>query len=80
MTPPRLDELLLAAYTPRGVYLYRHDLQLGVATQGKSTAATGHNINLYGPRQEEDCDAALDVILAKLEESGCKCVAVVPWA
>ena len=56
--PAAFDELLLAAYTPRGVYLYRHDLRLGVSTRGKSTAATGHYIKLYGPQHEEDCDAA----------------------
>ena len=38
--PAAFDELLLAAYTPRGVYLYRHDLRFGVTTHGKRTAAT----------------------------------------
>ena len=78
--PAAFDELLLAAYTPRGVYVYRHDLQLGVSTQGKETTARGHTIVLVGPKYEEDCDAALKAILAKLEDGGCECVAVVPWA
>ena len=39
--PAAFDELLLAVYTPRGVYLYRHDLRLGVSTRGKKTAAAG---------------------------------------
>ena len=39
--PDACDELLLAAYTPEGVHLFRHDRRAGLSTHGKSTAATG---------------------------------------
>ena len=74
------DELLLAVYTPRGVYLYRHDGRLGVSTNGKVTAVTGYTIKMYGPRGEADWASSLDgSVLPKLDESGCECVAVVRW-
>lgn len=67
------DELMLALYTPRGVYVYRHDLELGVTTQGKATAQKGHAVTLYGP-PGPDWRAALDGavtdgILPKLDRS-----------
>ena len=43
------DELLLAAYTPEGVHVFRHDLRSGVGTSGKRTAATGKQIKVFGP-------------------------------
>jgi len=43
-----LDELLLAAYTPRGLYVFEHDLRTGLARLGTSSA-TGLGINVYGP-------------------------------
>ena len=70
------DELLLALYTPRGVHVYRHDLRLGMSTNGKSTEATGRQIQVYGPRDEESWQSALDgTILPKLGASGCERVA-----
>ena len=66
------DELQLAAYTPRGVYIYRHDLKLGVSTSGKATEVTGHQIAIFGPRGKECWEEALDAILAKLDASGCE--------
>ena len=47
------DELLLAAYSPRGVHVYRYDGRLGLSTNGKATAVHGKNIQVYGPRGEE---------------------------
>ena len=74
------DELLLVAYTPRGLYVHRHDGRLGVSTHGKSTEATGRPIMVYGPRGEADWASALDdTVLPKLAEGGCECIAVVKW-
>ena len=74
------DELLLALYTPRGVHVYRHDLRLGMSTNGKATEATGRTIFVYGPCDEESWQSALDgAILPKLDERGCERVAEVPW-
>ena len=76
------DELLLALYTPRGVYVHRHDGQLGLSMHGKSTAATGRVIQVAGPRGAgaQDWRAALDVILEKLESRGCARVAEIGWS
>ena len=78
--PRDFEELQLALYTPRALYLYRHDLLLGVTRVGKRTAATGHDIKLCGPRGEEDWQEALDrTLLPKLDESACEPLAVVKW-
>lgn len=73
------DELLLAVYTPRGVYVHRHDLRAGVATNGVSTAARGKIIQFVGPRDEPNWVVALDDILGKMGSKGCKRLAFVPW-
>ena len=74
------DELLLALYTPRGVHVYRHDGQLGLSSNGKSTAATGWKIQICGPTSEESWRSALDeAILPKLDAGGCVRVAEVMW-
>ena len=79
-TEAAFDELLLAAYTPRGIYLYRHDGRLGVSTSGKATAATGRNIKVLGPYDEADWASALDeAVLPKLEERGCDCLAFIAF-
>ena len=72
------DELLLAAYTPEGVHLFEHDLRAGVSASGKSTAATGKDIQFYGPTHEEDWRAALAVVLDKMDAKGCSRLAFVP--
>ena len=73
------DELLLAAYTPEGVHVLRHDLRAGVSTRGKRTAATGQQIKFYGSKDEPSWRAALGEILRKMEDRGCKPLAFVPW-
>merc|ERR1712050_549437 len=40
------DDLLLALYTPRGIYIYSHDLTTGVATNGKITGVSGCVVHL----------------------------------
>ena len=79
-TEAAFDELLLAAYTPRGIYLYRHDGRLGVSTNGKATAALGSNIQVYGPRDEADWASALDeAVLPKLDKRGCELLAFISF-
>ena len=74
------DELLLATYTPRGIYVHRHNGRLGVSRTGKEMAVRGSEIRIYGPRNEADWAKALDeTLLPKLEAGGCKGLAVVRW-
>ena len=73
------DELLLAAYTPEGLHLFRHDLRAGVSTSGVSTAAVGKVINFDGPKYERNWHVALGEILGKVEDKGCRPLAFVPW-
>ncbi|CAE8613487.1 unnamed protein product [Polarella glacialis] len=75
------DELLLAFYTPRGVYIYRHDLQFGISAVGVATEALGHNIEVAGPRHVEDWQVALVAILGKFDSdtNDCKYLAFMPF-
>lgn len=73
------DELLLALYTPRGIYIYRHNLKLGVSTAGKATASVGHTISLYGARRQGDWQAALDECILPKLDAHCKSIAFVPF-
>ena len=77
--PDACDELLLAAYTPEGVHLFRHDGRAGLSTHGKSTGATGKVITFYGPSNEPDWRVALGEILEKVKAKGCRRLALVPW-
>jgi len=72
------DELLLAAYTPEGVHLFRHDLRSGVSTSGKSTATRGQVIQFVGPRNEEDWREACSAIVDKMSAL-CVGLAFMPW-
>jgi hypothetical protein len=74
-----LDELLLALYTPRGCYVYRHDLSLGLTRTGRVNALQGFHIKLHGPVREESWAAALDgTILPKLD-AACERLAFVAF-
>ena len=73
------DELLLAAYTPEGVHLFRHDLRAGVGTSGVSTAASGKQIQFAGPSHETDWRVALGEIRGKMEDKGSRPLAFVTW-
>lgn len=73
------DELQLVFHTPRGIYVYRHDLKLGIARRGKATAVLGSVVQLYGPARQEHWSVALDVILCKLNNSDCSRIAYIPW-
>lgn len=73
------DELLLGVYTPRGVYVYRHDLVLGITSRGKDTKWSGHQVQVYAPSHLHEWQEALDALLWKLEDSGCQRIAWVQW-
>lgn len=73
------DELLLALYTPAGLYIYRHDFKLGVSRAGLKTATIGHMVQISGPRGEQDWQKALSTILDNFNASGCKLIAVISW-
>ncbi|CAE8683999.1 unnamed protein product [Polarella glacialis] len=45
-----LDDLLLALFTPRGIYVYRHNLCFGLSRTGKVLDTEGHQIQIYGKR------------------------------
>ncbi|CAE8585313.1 unnamed protein product [Polarella glacialis] len=66
------DELLLALYTPRGIYVYRHDLKHGLSAAGVKTAISGSGINVYGPTGGSNSSKALDAMLQKLDSSVCQ--------
>ena len=73
------DVLLLAAYTPDGVYLFRHDGRAGLSTSGKSTAAMGKEISFVGFRNEPDWRVALREILEKVVAKRCRRLAFIRW-
>jgi len=70
------DELLVALFTPSRLYIYLHDLMLGVATEGRNTNVSGHSVELYSPRASErrSCWAvALVSVLEKLDAPSNAC-------
>ena len=76
-----LDELLLALATPRGVYIYRHDLQVAVHRNGRLTDLTGHQIRMYGPQGETSWQVVVNNnFLPKLDESGSERLAFIDWS
>ena len=80
-TESSLEELYLGLYTPRGLYIYRHDLALGLTRAGRRTALQGYQVKLHGSKFEPSWQMALDdTILPRLDASECKCLAFVDWA
>ena len=73
------DELMLCAYAPDGVHVFRHDLRAGVSTNGVRTASRGMQVVFVGPTNEPDWRVALGEILSKVEAKGCRPLAFVPW-
>ena len=78
------DELLLAAYTPEGVYLFRHDERRAAAASTAAGRAAppargSKQIAFAGPREQADWRHALDSMLTKMEAKGWRRLAFVPW-
>eukprot|EP00933_Yihiella_yeosuensis_P069531 TRINITY_DN7617_c0_g1_i3.p1 TRINITY_DN7617_c0_g1~~TRINITY_DN7617_c0_g1_i3.p1 ORF type:complete len:414 (-),score=37.51 TRINITY_DN7617_c0_g1_i3:198-1439(-) len=71
------DELLLALYTPIGIYVYRHDLKLGLSKTGVALQSAGYQIKIQSHSNTPDWKSALLDILAKLDSSGCDRLALV---
>ena len=57
------DRILLALYTPRGIYLTEWNGSSGYTFTGKHQGATGAQICLDGPTRELDWSRSLDSIL-----------------
>lgn len=76
-----VEELLLGMYTPRGIYVYRHDSHFGLSKRGMCTAVAGFSVQVYGPADAgvEDWNVALDAILQKFDNSSCVRIALVQW-
>eukprot|EP00933_Yihiella_yeosuensis_P042440 TRINITY_DN3700_c0_g3_i1.p1 TRINITY_DN3700_c0_g3~~TRINITY_DN3700_c0_g3_i1.p1 ORF type:complete len:410 (-),score=46.64 TRINITY_DN3700_c0_g3_i1:44-1273(-) len=70
------DELLIAICAPDGIYIYRHDLKLGLGRAGSS----GHQVQIYSKCFAPDAESALHDILAKLDASGCQRLAFVEFS
>lgn len=76
------DELHLGIYTPLGLFVYLHDMHLGVSTVGVRTSELGYfYICLRASQSCSTWKAALDDILRKLDDEAntCKRLAVVEW-
>eukprot|EP00933_Yihiella_yeosuensis_P005248 TRINITY_DN109728_c0_g1_i1.p1 TRINITY_DN109728_c0_g1~~TRINITY_DN109728_c0_g1_i1.p1 ORF type:complete len:401 (-),score=36.91 TRINITY_DN109728_c0_g1_i1:117-1319(-) len=71
------DELLLTLFTPRGIYIYAHDLTFRITARGKATAINGYNIRIFAASNQHNWSEALDCILGKLDsmDNGCQRVA-----
>jgi len=75
---PAFDELQLALFTPRGIYIYRHDGKRGVCG-GRLMAICGQTVHIYGRCGDACWNSGLDVILNKLDDSGCVRIAFIEW-
>ncbi|CAE7811596.1 unnamed protein product [Symbiodinium sp. CCMP2456] len=73
------DELWVGLYSPFGLYVVQYSGTFGRSTNGVATDVIGHDIKVLGPRHEESPHAALEVILRKLNSSGCELLATVTW-
>jgi hypothetical protein len=65
--PDSSDMVLLVLEGLESVRVYKWDGG-NVSTTGKSTFSTGHNITIYGPRNEPDFETAYNDIAIKLDE------------
>merc|ERR1712167_537933 len=60
------DELLLVLYTPRGIYVYEYNGNIGLTCNGRGSTDFGQkNIEIWGRKYQEDWERALDRILQK---------------
>merc|ERR1712060_285282 len=73
------DRLILALYCPCGIYIYCHNLRLGVASAGVNTESNGSSIYIRGPRHERSWSKALDSICNRLDRE-CERLAFITWS
>lgn len=60
------DDLLLVLYTPSGLYIFIHDDNYGVTTNGKAQHSNGGKVWVCAPSNEPSISAAADAIRAKM--------------
>ncbi|CAK0811699.1 unnamed protein product [Prorocentrum cordatum] len=73
------DELHVVIFSPRGIYIYHHDLKLGVSSAGLATQAEGCDIVICGSKKAVSWSEGLDSILSKLDRGGCRRLAHIHW-
>ena len=77
--PDLFDELLLAVYSPSGIFVFVSTTCLPLSTQGVSTDVSGHWFRVGGPKHELDPSRSLETIFAKLSRLQCQHVATILW-
>ena len=60
------DLLYLALYTPSGIYVFKHNDEYGISTNGKQQESCGGQINVFGPKYEESIEEATRAVLRKM--------------
>ena len=60
------DLLYLALYTPSGIYVFKHNDEYGISTQGKQQESRGGKIKVVGPRNQESIEEATKAVLKKM--------------
>lgn len=73
------DELLLAIYSPEGIFIFLYNNSLHLTLSGVYTECLGHQLCLCGPVHEPQPSHALKAILAKLSSCKCQHVATILW-
>ena len=73
------DELLLAIYSPEGIFIFSYNNSLHLTLAGMYTECRGHQLFLCGPVAEHQPSHALKAIFAKLSSCKCQHVATILW-
>lgn len=73
------DELLLAIYSPMGVFIFLYSTSLRLTSSGTHGEYLGHSLCLRGPAHELDPSLALEAIFTKLSRYKCQHVATIFW-
>lgn len=73
------DELLLVAYSPRGLDIFKHDGYYGVWDAGVRTETEGRSIVVRGCAHDMNPLSALQTIQSKLVSNGCPHLAQILW-
>lgn len=75
----RLEDLLLIMYTPRGLFLFQHNLLAGISKAGVATNVSGSRVTFCGARKCKDWQLALNSIQDKMLAAGCRLLVEIPW-
>jgi len=63
--PGLYDELCLVLYTPKALYIFKHD-SVGLTTNGKLSKVKGLYLNYNAPRNMIDWETALEYIISNI--------------